>query len=160
MSIWIPLILLIMGIIFIYIEFVIPALGIVGGIGIICLIVATILSYSNFGYKIGLIFLVALLVGVPGMVLWGLKLFPKTFFGKKLILDKSERQEEGFTSFSNNYNNLVGQVGVALTKLRPSGLVKIGGAKYSAITSGEMIDENSSIRVAKVAGNSIVVEKM
>ena len=160
MSIWIPIILFIMGVIFLYVELVIPALGIIGGIGIICLVISTIISYSHFGNNIGIIFLIALLIGVPGMVLWGLKIFPKTFFGKKLILNKSERVEDGFTSFSNNYDDLVGKIGVTITKLRPSGLVKIEGTKYSVITSGEMIEENSSIKVAKLEGNSIIVEKV
>ena len=159
MNIWIPLALFIMGIIFLYIEFIVPALGIIGGIGIICLISSVIVSYTKLGHDVGILFLIALIVGVPGMVVWGLKIFPKTFFGKKLILTKTEKIEEGFSSVSSSYAELVGKIGITISKLRPSGTAMIEDKKYSVVTLGEMIDEGMEIKVIKVKGNSIIVEK-
>jgi len=159
MSIWILVALFVMGIVFLYIEFIIPALGVIGGIGIICLIISVIMSYTKLGHNIGIFFLIALIIGVPGMVMWGLKIFPKTFFGRKLILNNSEKREEGFSSTSNNYISLIGKTGIAISKLRPSGFAIIENKKYSVVTSGEMIDEGSKIKVIKVIGNSIIVEK-
>jgi len=160
MNIWIPIALFVLGVIFIYIEFFVPALGIIGGVGIICLIVSVILSYSKLGSDIGIFFLIALIIGTPGMILWGLRIFPKTIFGKKLILEKSEKLEEGFSSTSEKYSFLVGKIGIAASKLRPSGFVIINGKKYNAVTLGEMLDKNTRIRVIKVQGNGIVVKRV
>ena len=160
MSLWIPIALFGMGIIFLYIEFVVPALGVIGGTGIICLIASVVISYVKLGNNYGIFFLIALIVGVPGVVVWGLKIFPKTFFGKRLILNRSERVEDGFSSESNNNVNLLGKEGVAITKLRPSGFAIIDNKKYSVVTSGEMIERGSRVRIVKIKGNSIIVEKI
>ena len=88
------------------------------------------------------------------------KAFPKSFVGRKLILSKSMEQGEGFTSAdSDRYEALVGKVGQTLTTLRPSGMVKLEGKKYSVVTLGEMIQKDESVEVLKVEGNRIVVRK-
>jgi membrane-bound serine protease (ClpP class) len=49
---------------------------------------------------------------------------------------------------------------VAVTTLRPSGMARIEGVKYSVVTGGELIEKNQPVRVVKVEGSRIVVKKL
>ncbi|GAF78185.1 unnamed protein product [marine sediment metagenome] len=160
MEFWIPLLLFAIGFIALFLELFIPAAGVIGAAGIICMISGTILAYNSLGKIVGSIFLSGILIGTPAMIMIGLKVFPKSFVGKRLILHKSMEQEAGYTSAdSEKYNGLVGKQGIVVTTLRPSGMVNIDGKKFSVVTSGEMIQKDEVVHVLKVEGSRIVVRK-
>jgi len=160
MIIWIPVLLFVVGFIALFLELFVPAAGMIGAAGIICMIVGTVLGYRSFGATVGTLFLTGTLVGTPAMIVIGLKVFPKTFVGKKLILSFSQHQETGFTSYtSERYENLEGREGEAVTVLRPSGMVLIDGQKYSVVTMGELIEKGEKVRVVKVEGSRVVVRR-
>jgi membrane-bound serine protease (ClpP class) len=110
---------------------------------------------------VGTLFLTGTLIGTPAMIVIGLKMFPKTFVGKKLILSFSQEREDGFASYSTErYDGLEGTEGEALTMLRPSGMARFDGKKYSVVTSGELIEKGTAIRVVKVEGSRVVVRSV
>jgi membrane-bound serine protease (ClpP class) len=161
MLIWVPVLLFIVGFVALFAELFVPAAGLIGGAGIVCMIVGTVLGYRNYGATVGTLFLTGTLIGTPAMIVIGLKLFPKTFVGKKLILGFSQGRETGFTSYtSERYEGLEGEEGEALTMLRPSGMAAINGRKYSVVTSGELIEKGTPIRVIKVEGSRVVVRRV
>jgi len=160
MVIWFPILLFVVGFVALFIELFVPAAGMIGAAGIICMIIGTVLGYRSFGSTVGTLFLTGTLIGVPAMIVIGLKLFPKTFVGKRLILSFSQQQEEGFTSYtSERYDDLLGKEGEALTMLRPSGMVLIDGRKQSVVTSGELVERGERVRVIKVEGSRVVVRR-
>ena len=157
---WIPVFLFVLGFIALFLELFVPAAGVIGGAGIICMIIGTVLGYRYLGKAAGTIFLAGTLIGTPAMIVIGLKLFPKTFVGKKLILSHSQQQESGFTSYTEDlYEGLAGKTGTSVTPLRPSGMVRIGSIKYSFVTSGEMILKDKQVKVINVEGSRIVVRE-
>ena len=161
MIIWLPVLLFVVGFIALFLELFVPAAGMIGAAGIICMIVGTVFGYRSFGSTVGTIFLAGTLIGVPAMIVIGLKLFPKTFVGKRLILSFSQGHDEGFTSYtSERYENLLGREGEAVTMLRPSGMVVIDGRKQSVVTSGELIERGERVRVIKVEGSRVVVKRV
>ncbi len=160
MEMWIPVLLFVVGFIALFLELFVPAAGIIGAAGIICMIVATVLAYNSLGKIVGSLFLAGVLVGTPAMIMLGLKVFPKSFIGKRLILLRSMEQEYGFTSADvEKYRDLLGKEGITLTMLRPSGMVRINGKKFSVVTSGELIEKDQAVHVIKVEGNRIVVRR-
>jgi membrane-bound serine protease (ClpP class) len=160
MSLWILLLLFIVGFIALFVELFVPAAGAIGAAGIICMIVATVLGYRNFGTTAGTLLLTGTLIGTPVMIVMGLKLFPKTFVGRLLILRRTQEREDGYTSFTEEkYEGLKGREGTAVTTLRPSGMVVIDEKKYSVVTSGEMIERGRPVRVIKVEGSRVVVRE-
>jgi membrane-bound serine protease (ClpP class) len=161
MMAWVPILLFVIGFAALFLELFIPAAGVIGASGIVCMIVATVLGYNTLGKLVGTLFLVGVLIGTPAMIMLGLKAFPKSFVGKRLILAKSFEQKEGYTSAdSEKFDVLLDKEGVSTTTLRPSGMVMIDGKKYSVVTSGEMIQKEERIRVIRVDGNRIVVRKV
>jgi len=161
MALWVLISLLGVGFVAIFLELFVPAAGLIGASGIISMITATVLSYVYHGRTAGTVMLACLLLGTP-VVLWvGLKAFPRTFVGKRLILRKSFGREEGYTSYtSEKYDDLAGKEGVTITTLRPSGMVRIDDKKYSVVTGGELIEKGRSVRVVKVEGSRIVVRRV
>ena len=160
MEIWIPLLLFSVGFIALFLELFVPAAGVIGAMGLICMIAATVLAYRTLGKGAGIAFLAGILVGTPAMIMLGLKMFPRSFVGKRLILHQSMERGSGFTSSDvDSYEGLLGKEGVALTTLRPAGMADIGNRKYSVVTAGEPIEKGEPVRVVKVEGNRIVVRK-
>ena len=47
---------------------------------------------------------------------------------------------------------------MAITPLRPSGIIEVNGKKLNALTRGEYVDSNTKIKIISVEGNKIVVE--
>jgi membrane-bound serine protease (ClpP class) len=161
MQIWLPILLFAVGFAALFVELFVPALGVIGGSGIICMIVSTVLAFRSFGNAVGTLFLVGTLVGTPALVLIGLKMFPRTFLGRKLILGGiPEPGRAPSPQPEDPYRGLVGAQGTALTTLRPSGMVMIGDRKYSVVTGGEMVDKGTPVLVTRVEGNRIVVRKL
>ena len=151
--------LLLLGIAVILLEFFIPAFGLIGAIGAASVIGSIVLAF-RISSTAGSIFLVSTLVAVPVLMMVFFRLFPRTIFGKKLILGKRFERDEGFASYTDEkYEGLNGAAGTAATDLRPSGIVVIDGKKFSAVSSGEYIEKDKPISVIKTEGSRIVVRE-
>ncbi|NOY08564.1 MAG: hypothetical protein GXP33_06955 [Spirochaetes bacterium] len=153
--------LYIMGYIAIVAEFFIPAGGFVGLAGVGSIIGGIILIYRNYGNGLGLVFLVAALILTPVLMVLYFKYFPGSFIGKRLILFKDQKKEQGFTAHTVSvYEKLEGKEGISLTPLRPAGTVLIDNRRYSVVTSGEFIERSRKIKVLRVEGGRMIVEKL
>jgi membrane-bound serine protease (ClpP class) len=160
LELWIVIGLMVIGLLAMFVEIFVPAGGLIGIAGLGCYIAGIVLTFRNFNTVVGYVMLAVSLVSAPVFFALAFKIFPKTFMGKRLILRQSQQSDSGYTSFSSEkYANLQGQEGVALTKLRPSGMVEIGGKKYSVVTAGEFIDTGDRIKVSTTEGSRIVVRK-
>lgn len=142
----------------IILEFFVPSAGIIGIVGTGCVVTGIVFTYTNYGLMAGTIFLVACAIIGPFILFTYFKIFPKSFMGKRLILDKKMKREEGFVSGdSDNYKDLLNRTGTAETKLRPIGKAIIENKSYNVTTLGEFINKDSKIIVIQIEGNRIVV---
>lgn len=142
----------------IILEFFVPSAGIIGVIGTGCVITGIVFTYTNFGLMAGTIFLVACAIIGPFLLFTYFKIFPKSFMGKRLILDKKMNKEEGYVSGeSNTYNELLNKEGITETKLRPIGKAIIENKSYNVTTLGDFINKETKIKVIQIEGNRIVV---
>jgi membrane-bound serine protease (ClpP class) len=160
LEIWIVIGLIVVGLIAMFIELFVPAGGLIGVAGLGCYIAGIVLTFRHFNTVAGYIMLVVTIVAAPAVFALAFKIFPKTYFGKRLILRNSQQSEGGYLSYSSErYVELKGAEGTAITKLRPAGMVRIGEKKYSVVTNGEFIDTGDRIVVSTVEGSRIVVRK-
>jgi len=86
-------------------------------------------------------------------------LFPKIPIWKKLGLNEKLETEKGYTSYT-KIDELIGKEGVVITTLRPAGTIEIEGKRYDALSLGEFIEKDEKIKVIKVEGGKIIVEKI
>jgi len=97
--------------------------------------------------------LLSAVTAVTGFCLW-VKYFPKSRFGKKLILQNDAREWQGFVPQN---QDLLGKEGKAHTPLRPAGIAIIDGRRIDVVTRGERLAPNTPVTVIEVEGNRVVV---
>lgn len=150
------IILFILGIILLLIEVVVPGFGIIGIAGIISLCASIILSAATTAE--GLIMLVTALLLAAAVVAVLFRCLKRSPIWSKIVLQHAETKEQGYVGAS-DYSHLVGQVGEALTPLRPAGTVEIDGQRFDVVSEGGFIAPGTTVNVVKVEGARIVVRK-
>lgn len=147
------IILLLVSLGFVLAEVFFPSFGLLGLIAGVCILFADILAFEQ-GQTIGWAFVVAEVVLVPTVVWGGFKILPKLPFGRRMILEGPVTSPGAGTP---QHSHLEGQVGVALTSLRPAGLARIGDERLSVVALGGLIEEDTPITVVSVEGTEIRV---
>lgn len=154
MPIWSLFLLILVGSLAILAEFFVPAFGIVGIAGFATVVVSVVMGFSHHSDPWGVIILLTALVVTPSVVLGGFRRFPKSFFGRRMILATDQSgapsEEERVT---------VGSEGEALTPLHPGGLARIEGERKSVVTGGEYLEQGTTVEVTAVEGARIVVRR-
>ena len=146
----IHIILFALGIICLIIEMFEPGFGLFGGAGIVFMIVDVFVLADTFAQA------VVLFLGVALIVLF----FVITFFilasygvlPKKLVLDTAV-MDGGVKSSAVS----VGDLGVTVTRLAPSGKGEFDGTVLDIVSGGEFIEKGQNVRITEVSGNRIVV---
>ena len=139
-----------LGIIFLAIEFfLVPGFSVPGVLGIIALGFGIYLSYMKYGFLGSLLSILISVLVTALLVRAAVKSKAMRTFGL-------EQTQKGGVA-SDDYSHLLGKTGKAITDLRPSGTAEIEQNRYSVVTDGEYIDENSDIIVAAVEGSRIQV---
>jgi membrane-bound serine protease (ClpP class) len=155
---WLYVGLFIIGVILLLIEiFLIPGFGLTGISGIILIFISiffTLGGGTRALYSIGVVAAILLILFIILLVL-----FPKLPIWNKLGLKESLKTEKGYTTFT-PLEELIGKEGKVITTLRPSGTIEIDGKRYDAISLGEFIEKDSRVKVVKIEGNKIIVEKL
>jgi membrane-bound serine protease (ClpP class) len=129
--------------------FVIPGFGVIGIIGGVVLMVASIMSWIWFDAPGGAI---ALLISVLGPALL-FYVFAKSRAGQRLVLQTALPKTPPSAAVH------VGQVGVALTPLRPAGTAQFAGTRVDVVTDGQYVNAGEPLRVIELSGGRVVVEK-
>ncbi len=166
------ILLFIVGIILIAVElFVIPGFGIAGIGGILFVVAGLTLSLVHndfFDFSFGGIpnlsmafarVMFTLGIGIIAMLIFGKSIFSTPAF-QKIILSEDQKSEEGFSIKQIDLDLLIGNIGVAITDLRPSGKVEIEDRIYDAISEASFISRNDKVKVLKTEGYSIIVRKV
>ena len=81
---------------------------------------------------------------------------PRSGVWKRLGQPMRQTASAGYVS-SDDYTALLGQFGVAVTLLRPSGTVEFDGVRLPVVTEGEFVAPGTSVQVVMVQGSRIVV---
>lgn len=136
--------------------FLIPGFGLAGIGGAAAILASIFLTFGNIvqaTYSI----LIALGLSIAGFFLL-IRFIPSTRAWRKFILFTKQEKELGYTVGTKDLKRLTGKEGIAITPLRPSGIVEVNGKKLNALTLGEYVDSNTKIKIISVEGNKIVVE--
>lgn len=141
-----------LGFLAIILEFFVPSAGVIGVLGIGFVIIGIVFTFINYGLIIGTIFLISVLIIGPIVFFVYFKLFPKSYIGKKLILNNKYTNEQ-----INENQKLLNCTGISATNLRPVGEGIINNQRYNVTTQGDYIEKDKKIRVIKLEGNNIVV---
>ena len=160
----VEILMLIGGILLIILEiFIIPGFGI-AGIGGGILVLWSLFKMLLGEYPNPVDFQNAYLglsIGIVGVIIGGIVIFKaitQSDYYSKIIQFKPQRKEEGYT-ISKGYEKLIGENGIAQTDLRPTGKAIIKKNIYQVMSTGDYIENGSSISVIGVDENQLIVTK-
>lgn len=150
---WLSIVLLILiGLVLIYLELLfVPGTTILGLVGLGLCVVGVYLTYSTHGPETGNWVLAgAAIVSLLGLV----------FSFRAKSWDKFSLKTTNQGKFNENYyDGLTEEMrGIATSDLKPIGKAEINNKTYEVRSRGEHISSGSSIKIAKVSGNKIIVE--
>jgi membrane-bound serine protease (ClpP class) len=102
----------------------------------------------------GLAFSAITVVVVPIVIATAFKYWPRTRMGKAFI---GELQTEKDVLPEDPRRALIGRVGVARSKMLPSGAVEVDGQMIDAVSQGQAIEPGAYVVVTEVRANRVVV---
>ncbi len=135
-------------------EVFLPGL-VIGFLGALLFVFASYVAYTTAGFPAGLGVLGGAVVGSVVAIYSTLKVLPTTPMAKRWI------PKTAITAVSNETPKLqIGQIGTALTPLRPGGVAIFDGKRYDVESRSGMVEKNLQVRVVAIEGARVVVEKL
>lgn len=133
-----------------------------GTVGVAAFLVATAAVVAAFLHSVvyGSIFLLSIVVAIPFLFAAAVRIWPYTPMGRMILI--GDITKENVMPKDSHYVRVadqIGKIGVAQTKMYPSGIVVIGDQKFDAISKGFPIDAGETVKVVSVAGNRLHVQK-
>lgn len=144
--------LLLVGAALMFLEVFLPGL-IAGVLGLLCLLAAVVLAYAE-GFATGNIVLGIVIAGLAAGTWCWLKFFPESRIAGLFI----SRQAVG--EIGTDRPELIGQTGVAVTSLRPSGTATLDGKRVDVVAESGFIERGTPVKVIAVEGLRVVVRAM
>jgi membrane-bound ClpP family serine protease len=156
MSIW-SILCFLGGFALVIFEMFVPGFGLPGIIGVILLFLGVVVTADTLIEATVMIILILAFLGVLLSVI--LHSATKGRLSKTLILNDSLKRESGFSG-TEELAYFLGKEGISTTILRPSGTCDFDGVRLDVITQGEFLPRNTKVKIIKVEGRRIVVQKI
>ena len=156
----IPIIICVLvGVVLLVVEVFMPGFGIPGISAAVLLLAGIVMTWYEYGAKIGLAVAVSVLALMGVVISISLKsvksgkLANPDFMLEGAVNDggKSDREQ---------MKKLMGKEGMALTALRPVGAAEFDCGKMNVQSDGEFIEKGAKVRVIKVNGTTVYVKKV
>jgi membrane-bound serine protease (ClpP class) len=133
-----------------------------GTVGILALLIAIASVAAAFLHSVmyGSIFLLLIVVAIPFLFAAAVKIWPHTPIGRMILI--GDIKKENVMPKDSHYLRVadqIGKIGVAHTKMYPSGIVIIDDQKFDALTKGFPIEAGESVKVVSVEANRLQVQK-
>lgn len=150
------LILLVLGLIFIVLEFYLPGiiLGTIGGI----MLLTSIVLFANTAESLAadLLYFIVVITLVALVIKYTLRSIPRAGPSFSIYLDKDQ---EGYRA-SKFDASAIGKKGSAITDLKPGGYILVEGKKQQAISQSGYITRGSEVIVLRGQEESLIVKSV
>jgi membrane-bound ClpP family serine protease len=157
--IWAILILL-LGLALMVLEMFLPSAGLLALLSVAAFITSIAMVFVYQGPSWGTLYLTGVCVVLPFLAVMMVRWWPHTPIGRR-ILNLPPPAADGTSRVlpdpDNRLAHLVGQTGLAKTKMLPSGANAVAGRTYDAVSEGVPIEAGQPVQVIHVRGNRVVV---
>ncbi len=151
-----PLILLLAAVVLLVLELFIPSGGLLSVLSGLAFVAAVISAFVYGGLAVGTMFLASMGVLVPLLLFLAIKYWPRTPIGKKILIEPPT-DDEILPQNIVDRQQWLGQRGIAVTPMLPSGAIRIVGRTMDAISDGVPIEKGAAVEVHAIRGNHLVV---
>jgi len=138
-------------------EVFVPSGGIIAILSAVALVGALVFAFqesATTGPAVGFAFSLVMVLAVPTLVMLAFKIWPKTAIGKSFL---GELPTDADVLPDDPRRQLLGRVGIARTKMLPSGAVEVDGQMIDAVTQGQAIEPGAYVVISEVRANRVVV---
>jgi membrane-bound ClpP family serine protease len=97
------------------------------------------------------------IVMIPGVLVGAYKIFPRTRFGKGILLAPPKKRAGEAIPDADDLEGLLGAVGTAITTLRPVGMCDIAGKRIECVAEGGYVEKGKQVKVIKVESTQVTV---
>jgi membrane-bound serine protease (ClpP class) len=150
---------LLLALLLLTVEVFLPTAGTVGIAALLVAVAAVVAAFFH-GVVYGSVFLLAIVVAVPFLFAAAVKIWPHTPIGRMILI--GDITKENVMPKDSHYVQVadqIGKIGIAKTKMYPSGIVVIDDQRFDAVSKGFPIEEGETVRVVSVQGNRLHVQK-
>ena len=151
-----PLVFLLVAVFLLVLEMFIPSGGLLSVLSGLAFLAAVITAFVYGGMGVGTAFLAGVGVLVPLLLFLAIRYWPKTPIGKKILI-QPPTDDEILPQNIVDRQQWLGQQGIAVTPMLPSGAFRIGGQTLDAISDGVSIEKGAAVEVHAIRGNHLVV---
>ena len=137
-------------------EVFVPSGGLISIVALICLGVGVGIFFKQ-STTVGIIGIIVAIVMIPSSVICAYKMFPRTRFGRAVILSRPERDAGDAIRDTVDLKGLLGAAGVVLTPLRPVGTCDFSGKRYECVAESGFVEKNKTVKVIHVEGTQLTV---
>ncbi len=145
MSLLIPLLFILLGLVLIVVEvYVVPGFNVVGIFGFLSIIFGIGYTFTTHGLTGGVVATMGTMAVGAGLfyVLW------RSGAWNRFVLSTSLAPDRALTDASEQTRSrYLGRTGVAVTPLRPTGVALVDGERLEVATEGEFVATGSRVRV-------------
>lgn len=142
---------ILVGIILIIIEVLfIPGTTLVGLLGFALMAIGVWYAFAEYGSRVGILTALGVIVFLILIFYWGYK---KKVWQKFALNTENDAK---FIPQAITYLH-VGQEGITISALRPSGIAEFDGKRIEVQTFGELIDAGKKVKIIEIKGNEVFV---
>lgn len=154
MSLSLPILLVALGVVFIFAEVFFVSMGLLAVLAAASFIGALVSAFA-ISTDVGVNFMIAVALLTPATMLLAFHLFPRSPLGRRFVVKGLSFEAQ--KSYDERDLGLVGAQGVCEGPLRPAGIARFDGRRVDVVTRGELIDHGENVQVLEVSGNRVVV---
>lgn len=150
----IAIMLFVLGCALLVAEVFFPSGGVLGFSAAVSLLAAIWFAFQSGGATYAATFTLVEAIGTPIVIYFAFRYLPYTPFGKVLM---GEAPTPDQVELDDERQELVGAIGVARSKMLPSGTVEVDGQMLDAVSQGQPVEPGEYVRVVEVRGNRVMV---
>ena len=153
---WWALILFGSGLLLLAIDLVVPSGGALVVLSALAFVASVAMGFvENAWFGLGVLIGEAVVLSLLAAAF--IKWWPHTPLGRRILIQRHRVEPTTVDVTDDVGGDLVGQVGVAKSKLLPAGSVVISGKRYDAVSDGMPIESGTVVEVLAVEMNRITV---
>jgi membrane-bound ClpP family serine protease len=137
-------------------EVFVPSGGLLSACAFAC-VGGGILIFFKHSTVTGYVGLVIAVMMIPLVLVLAYRIFPKTKFGRSVILAPPNRERGDAIADTDELKELLGAVGTVITPLRPVGMCDFSGRRVECVAESGYVDKSKKVKVIRVQGTQLTV---
>jgi len=140
-------------------ELFIPSHAMLTLFGLGFLTAGVVMTFRTYGERAGTLAIFACLIALPSFGLAALKIWPKTWIGKKIAPPNPRFMPTDSSVPIEDLSRYLGKTGKTVSALRPVGICDFDGRRLSCIVEYGILDAGVTVEALRISGGELTVRE-